>query len=184
MSQYIIGLVGRQGSGKGTVAKILAEKYGAELFRFSAILGDVLDRIAIERTRDNMIKISEALRTSFGEDVLAYAIEKDAINSTSDIVVIDGIRRIDDIAALEPLPQFRLIEISASAKVRYDRMTQRGEKSGENEMTWDEFMAQEQAPTELSIPSVVARAWKTIENDGSAEELAIKIDELVKQLGK
>jgi dephospho-CoA kinase len=152
MSRHIIGLVGRQGSGKGTAAKILAEKYGAQLFRFSAILGDVLDRVAVERTRDNMIKISEALRATFGEDVLAYAIEKDAINSTSDIVVIDGIRRIEDIAALEPLPQFKLVEISAPAKVRYDRMTHRGEKSGENEMTWDEFAEQEQAPTELSIP--------------------------------
>ncbi|MBP9869558.1 AAA family ATPase [Patescibacteria group bacterium] len=183
MSRHIIGLVGRQGSGKGTAAKILAEKYGAQLFRFSAILGDVLDRVAVERTRDNMIKISEALRATFGEDVLAYAIEKDAINSTSDIVVIDGIRRIEDIAALEPLPQFKLVEISAPAKVRYDRMTHRGEKSGENEMTWDEFAEQEQAPTELSIPSVAARAWKAIDNDGSAEELTVKIDAMMQELG-
>jgi dephospho-CoA kinase len=150
MSRHIIGLVGRQGSGKGTAAKILAEKYGAQLFRFSAILGDVLDRVAVERTRDNMI---------------------------------DGIRRIEDIAALEPLPQFKLVEISAPAKVRYDRMTHRGEKSGENEMTWDEFAEQEQAPTELSIPSVAARAWKAIDNDGSAEELTVKIDAMMQELG-
>jgi dephospho-CoA kinase len=184
MARHIIGLVGRQGSGKGTAAKILAEKYGAELFRFSAILGDMLNRIAVEKTRDNMIKLSECLRNAFGEDVLAYAIEKDAVDSTADIVVIDGIRRIEDIAALEPLPNFRLIEVSAPAKTRYDRMTHRGEKSGENNMTWEEFAEQEQAPTELSIPSVAARAWKAIDNAETEKELEAKIDVMMTELGQ
>lgn len=179
MPKLIIGLVGRQGSGKGTAAKILQEKYQAELFRFSSILGTVLDRLAIDKTRDNLIQLSEGLRKGFGEDVLAYAIEQDALNAKSDIVVIDGIRRIEDIAALEPLPHFKLVEIAAPAKVRYDRMTHRGEKSGENEMSYDEFAELEQAPTEVTIPSVAARAWKAIDNGGTAEELEAKIDAMM-----
>lgn len=183
MPKLIIGLVGRQGSGKGMAAAYLQEKYHAELFRFSAILGAILDRLAVEKTRENLIALSVTLRKQFGEDVLAYAMEKEALNAKSDIVVIDGIRRIEDLAALEPLPQFKLIEISAPAKVRYERMTHRGEKSGETTMTYEEFSAQEQAPTEITIPSVAARAWKAINNGGTAEELKGKIDALMAELG-
>lgn len=182
MPKLIIGLVGRQGSGKGTAAKILQEKFGAELYRFSAILGAVLDRLAIDKSRDNLITLSTVLRQGFGEDVLAYAIEQEALNAKSDIVVIDGIRRIEDLAALEPLPQFKLVEIAAPAKVRYDRMTHRGEKSGESEMTYEQFTEQEQAPTEITIPSVAARAWKAIDNSGSAQELETKIDEMMRDI--
>lgn len=182
MPQLIIGLVGRQGSGKGTAAKILQTKYGASLFRFSAILGDVLNRIAISPSRENLIAVSGALRETFGEDVLAYAIERDVMAAEVPLAIVDGIRRVDDIAALEPSPTFKLVEISAPAKVRFERMKGRGEKPGEREMSWDEFAANEEAPTEITIPAVAARAWKAIDNSGTAAELEAKIDEMMKEL--
>lgn len=179
----IIGLVGKQGSGKGTVANILQEKYGAKLFRFSAILGDVLDRIAVEKTRDNLIALSEALRKTFGEDVLAYAIERDAATSDADLVVVDGIRRVEDLAALEPLPQFRLVKVEAPIKTRFQRSKARGEKTGESDMSWEEFLKVEnEAPTEVTIPSVEARAGVAIENDGTREELETKVRDLMEKL--
>ncbi len=183
MSKLIIGLVGRQGSGKGTAAKYLQEHYGAELFRFSAILGDILKRLAIEKSRDHLITLSESLRNGFGEDVLAYAIENDALSATSDLVVIDGVRRIEDLTALEPLPQFKLIEIAAPAKVRYERLTGRGEKADEMQMTWGDFAALEEASTEVTIPAVAARAWKSVDNSGTTEDLITKLDTLMSELG-
>lgn len=184
MPKLIIGLVGRQGSGKGTAAKLLQKTYGADLYRFSAVIGDILNRLAIEKSRDNMIKMSETLRKAFGEDVFAYAVENDVMKSTAGLVVIDGIRRIEDLAALEPLPQFKLIEIAAPAKVRYERMKGRGEKSGESKMSWEEFSSQEQAPTEITIPSVAARAWKAIDNGGTPEELEQRLDAVMAELGR
>ncbi len=183
MPQFIIGLVGRQGSGKGTAAQLLKDAYGAEVFRFSAVLGDVLNRLHIDRSRDNLIAISEALRQAFGEDALSYAIEHDALASDKDLVVVDGIRRIEDIAALEPLSNFRLIEIAAPAKVRYERMKGRGEKVGESSMTWDEFIANEQVPTEASIAGVAARAWKAIDNSGTPQDLERHLEEVMAELG-
>lgn len=178
----IIGLVGRQGSGKGTIAKLLQKEYGAKLFRFSAILGDVLSRIAVEKTRENLIALSEALRKTFGEDVLAYAIERDAATSDADVVVIDGIRRVEDIAALEPLPQFKLIFVDAPAKLRYERMRGRGEKPGEREMTWDTFLHDEHAGPELTIDDVAKRAAHRIDNSGTEEELEAKIREILRNI--
>ena len=183
MPKHIIGLVGRQGSGKGTVAKILQEKYGAVLFRFSAVLGDILDRVAVERTRENLIKISIALRQQFGEDVLAYAIEKDAATSDADIVVIDGIRRLEDIVALEPLEQFTLVSIEAPAETRHHRISQRSEKPGESSVSFEDFLKVENtAPTEITIPFVEERASITINNTGSLENLEDQISTLMTSL--
>lgn len=183
MPKFIIGLVGRQGAGKGAAAELLKTAYGAVVFRFSAVLGDVLDRLSIERTRDNLIALSESLRKTFGEDALSYAVERDALASEADIVVLDGIRRIEDIAALEPLPNFRLIEISVPAKVRFERMKGRGEKVGESSMAWEEFIAQENVPTEASIAGVAARAWKAINNSGSQEDLKARMTEAMTEIG-
>ncbi len=183
MSKIIIGLVGRQGAGKGTVAEYLHSRYSAEIFRFSTVLTDILNRLAIEKTRENLIMLSETLRKKFGEDVLAYAIEKDTHTTTADRIVIDGIRRIEDLTVLEPLPQFKLVEIVTPEKTRFERITHRGEKSGEREMTYEKFSKQEQASTEIMIPSVAARAWKTIHNNGTQSELMSKIDDLMDELG-
>jgi len=183
MPKLIIGLVGRQGSGKGTVAKILQETYSATLYRFSGILGDILDRISIPKSRDNFVKISEALRHAFGEDVLAYAVEKEITSSDAEIIVVDGIRRPEDIVALEPLPQFTLVNVSVPPKTRFERMKGRGEKAGETTMTWEDFLRVENtAPTEITIPLVEARAQTTIDNSGTEDDLRKKIEELVTAL--
>ncbi len=58
-------------------------------------------------------------------------------------------------------------------------MKHRGEKSGEADMSWEKFTAQEQAPTEITIPAVAARAWRVVDNSGTAEELAEKINDLM-----
>lgn len=183
MPKLIIGLVGPGGCGKGTVADILREQYGASYSRFSGILGDILDRLSIEKTRDNLIKISEILRHGFGEDVLSYALEGDVVTSPKDIIVIDGIRRLEDIVALEPLPNFKLVAVDAPPRARYERMKGRGEKVGESELTWEHFLEQEKAPTEITIPGVMARAWKTISNAGTREALETHVHQMMKGLG-
>ena len=169
MPKLLFGLVGLQGCGKGTLADTLTQRYGAGYFRFSAVIGDILSRLAIEKTRENFIKASVALRQAFGEDVFSYAVETAALAAPQDIVVIDGIRRPEDIVALEPLPHFHLIAIEADAQLRYERMKKRGEKATEANLTWDQFLADEQAPTERGIPFVMERAKYRLSNNGSRE---------------
>lgn len=182
MAKFIIGLVGQAGSGKGTVADFLREEYGAGYIRFSGILGELLASLGVKKSRDNFIAISKAVRDAFGEDVLSYAVEKKSLTSSEDIIVVDGIRRPEDIVALEPLPHFRLLSIEVPAEVRFKRMKNRGEKIGETEMTWEQFQVQEEAETECTIPSVMGRAWKTITNEGTKEELEQAVTTIMKEL--
>lgn len=183
MSKLIIGLVGQAGCGKGTMADLLQTEYGAGYFRFSAILSGILDRLALEKTREHFTALSETLRKTFGEDVLSYAIANEALHAPQDVVILDGIRRVEDIVGLEPLPLFKLVAIDADPKLRYERMKNRGEKASEKNFTWEQFLAEEQLPTEVTIPFVMKRATKTLTNNGSREEFETTVHGFMSELG-
>ncbi|MSR85203.1 hypothetical protein EXS71_02070 [Candidatus Uhrbacteria bacterium] len=183
MAKLIIGLVGQAGCGKGTATDILREQYGAGYYRFSAILENILDQLALDHTRENFTKLSEISRQTFGEDVLSYALEKQAVTAQEDVVIVDGIRRLEDLAALEPLPHFKLIAIEVPVEVRYQRVIGRGEKAGEKNMTMKEFLEQEKFPTEVTIPAVMKRATKTISNAGTRKEFEKEIHDMMKEFG-
>ncbi len=183
MPTLLLGLVGLQGCGKGTLADLLTQQYGAGYFRFSAVISDILTRLAIEKNRDNYTKASIALRQAFGEDVFSYAVETAALQAKQDIVVIDGIRRPEDVVALEPLPHFHLISIEADAQLRFERMKARGEKATEASMTWEKFLADEQLPTEVTIPFVMERAKFRLANNGTREDFEAASHALLASFG-
>lgn len=179
----ILGLVGTPGSGKSAVAEYIIANYGGEQFRFSDYLSHVLKKMNLEKSRENMIKLSVILRKEFGEDLFSHAVASDAVRSDSGLVLVDGIRRPEDLAAFRPLPNFQLIAVNADAKLRYERMKNRGEKTGETNMTWEEFETTEKAPTEITIPETMTFANHVVMNDGSVEELHAKIDDIMKVIG-
>lgn len=182
MPSLILGFVGQAGCGKGTVAKYLKETYGATTFSFSTSMRDVLRRLHLEESRNNLIKVSEVLRAGFGEDLFSRVIAEDAREATTDLVVIEGIRRDMDIVTLAPLPNFVLVAIDVETEVRFGRLKNRGQNSGETEMTKEQFLAEEQRSTEITIPGVMAKATERIKNNSSLEELKIEIESLLKRL--
>ena len=181
MSKIIIGFTGLLSSGKGTATKYLEEKYKAKNCRFSSILRDILSRIYTEHSRDNLIRLSEMLRTTFGENILAKAISEDAKNSESDITVVDGVRRLADIEHLTKLPNFILVEIFAESTVRYERLVQRSENVDDKNKTYEQFLADHQRSTELSILEVVPHAKEKIDNNGTVEQLQQQLDSLIEK---
>lgn len=180
--RIIIGLVGRKGSGKGTVARIMKDRYGASVYRFSDVLRDILDRLFIEKSRENLIRLSEVLRKEFGQRILKDAMAKQVERDTASVIVVDGIRRLDDLDGLEMLGDFTLVNITAALELRYQRILQRGENAGETTGTFEEFKDMETWPTEISIGDVEGKAAHSIENLGSYDDLAAKVDELMKQI--
>ena len=81
MKKIILGFSGLMASGKGTAAKYVQEAYGASTYRFSTMLRNTLDRFYLPHTRDNLINISEVLRQTFGEDMMAKTMPMIPISS-------------------------------------------------------------------------------------------------------
>ncbi len=76
-NKIIIALVGSISSGKGTVADHIIKKYNASSYTFSTMLKDVLKRFYLEINRDNLVKLSEQIRGTFGEETMAMTMSKD-----------------------------------------------------------------------------------------------------------
>lgn len=179
--KLIIGLAGAMASGKGTAAEYLKNKYHAATYRFSTMLSDALDRFYLERNRDNFVKISEIIRGTFGEDIMAKTMAKDVEKDTNTIIVVEGVRRLADTKYLRKLEGFVLAEISADIKTRYKRLTQRSEKTDDKTKTFAEFKADHKRSTELSILAVAKQATEKIDNNGDLARLCQQLDKLVKK---
>lgn len=179
--KVILGFTGLLASGKGTAAKYLEEKYGAATFRYSTMLRDILNRVYVPQTRDNMVRLSEFLRGAYGEDVMAKTIAEDIKQSESKIIMVEGVRRLADIAYLSKLPNFVLVEIFAKPKIRYERLIKRGENTDDNSKTYEQFLADHQRSTEVSILEVIKHATERVDNNGDFAALHKQLDDLVEK---
>src|SRR5665811_1741075 len=176
MPKLIIGLVGPLASGKGVVKDYICEKYQAKSYKFSNPIRDVLKRLHIPISRENMQNISLDLRNRFGEDLFAKIIAKDVKEDETNIIVVHGARRLADIKHLQPLTEFKLISINADMKKRFQRVKGRNENEGDKEKTFEQFQADENRETELTIPKVMAVNDFSIDNNCNFEELYRQID--------
>lgn len=181
MTKLILGLAGEMACGKGTVAKYIGEKYHGGSHRFSTMLRDVLDRLHLEKSRENMQKISQILRDNFGDDLLARVIFEDVKNDQSEIVAIDGIRRMPDIKYLKELSQFKLVYLEADMEKRYERIIKRGENADDNNKSFEQFQKEHQNEAELRIKDLKNYADFVADNNGTIEELYRQIDEIIKE---
>lgn len=183
MKKIIIGLVGEKLSGKGTAAEHLEKDFGGSVHKFSTSMRDCVKRLHLPVSRENLIAFSEMTRKAFGEDLYAKVIAGDSQDDTSQLVVVDGIRREADITALKKLDNFHLVYVTAPAEMRYKRMQTRGENAGETEMSWEGFMEEENAPTEVAIPVLGATAKHRIENIGTFEEFHMQLEKVMDEIG-
>jgi len=182
--KIIIGLTGKIACGKGVTKKYILSKYGdrAADYRFSTILRDILKRLAVETGRENLQKVSLALRTEFGDDILAKAIAKDIKEDKHEIVVIDGIRRLNDIKYLRLIHGFILIRIVSEEKLRFMRVVFRNENPGDDQKTYEDFLNDEKAEAEIEIPRVMAKAEMEIYNEDTMVELERNIDKVLAKI--
>jgi len=181
MAKIIIGLVGLQASGKGSVAKYLAQTHNASIHRFSTMLRDIAERLYIVQNRDNLQNLSSTLRLNFGEDLLAKVMAKDVETDPAEIVVIDGVRRFADIIFLRDIPHFRLIKIDTDQDLRFKRLVDRAENVGDDKKSYQDFVEDERREADREIPQVMAQTELSIDNNGGFDALHAQIDKLLEQ---
>ena len=184
MQQIVLGFVGDLAAGKGTIAKYLTEKHGTNSYRFSTMLRDMLDRIYVDKSRENLQNLSTFLRQNFGQDVMSRVIAEDVARDPKELVVVEGVRRPTDITYLEKNPGFHLIYITADPKIRWQRLVARKENPGDDTKTFDEFLKDEQAEADRLIKDLGAKAEFAINNNGTFQELYAQMETILKQVKK
>ena len=183
MAKLILGFVGQMASGKDTAADYIEANYTGKNYSFSDMLGDVLKRYHLDKNRDNLVKISEAMREYFGDDILAKTMANDVANDEHEIISISNVRRPADIVYLEKLPGFVLVNIFAEPKTRYERLVNRGDKADDNSKTYEQFLEDHKRSTEVTIETVAQTATERIDNNGSFEDLYTQVDDIISRYG-
>ena len=181
-NKIVIGLAGEMSSGKTTVTEYIIKKYGGVSYRFSTPLSDIAERIYVEKTRINLQNISTMLRKEFGEDTLSRILYNDVKNNTDNkIILVDGVRRKEDIVYLETMPGFSLVYINASLEQRYKRLIGRNEKIDDQTKTFEEFKKEQLHESELEISKLKDESKLIFDNSGDLDYLYTQIDKFMSE---
>lgn len=166
-----IGLTGENRSGKDTFCEIVSEickKAGISVDKCTSsdVLFKTFDVWKIKKTRKNAQKLVSAMVSKFGSNILSKAMKQLMKCNTADIVIFNGVRMPSDITMLKTLPNSFIVYVTAEVKKRYDRC-KNGDKVGENKLSFEEFMKEEKAPTEVHIKEIGKNADIKIKNNSS-----------------
>ncbi|NCU44607.1 hypothetical protein EOM71_02940 [Candidatus Falkowbacteria bacterium] len=184
MDKLIIGLTGQLAAGKTTIAKYLAEKYGGKVYGFSGPLRDIVDRLTLPQTRENMANLSSILRRQFGQDIILKAIMRDVQNEPCPFILLEGMRRYGDFMAFREFPNFHLVAVLAEQELRHQRMTKRGQNPDDATKTLEQFKLDEQGEAEQDIPRAIAEADFKVDNNGDLAALYEQAEAIYQQLTK
>lgn len=176
----IIGLTGKNGSGKGEVAAFLREK-SFYYYSLSDVIREHLQTKNIPVTRETLILAGNELRQRYGADVLARLTLKKIDPNRN--YVVDSIRNPAEVLALKSAGNFVLLNIDAPPEVRFERIRTR--KREQDPKTLEDFLLVEEAEKQSesehkqSIEDCQSMADYTIINEGSLEEVHQKIATIV-----
>jgi len=187
MSKIVIGLVGPIAAGKSTTVEILKKK-GFASYSLSDRIREEIQNRNLEITRETLNQVSNDLRETVGADVLAQKTSELIDKENSEKIVIDSIRNPQEINFLKNHFRMYVIGLIAPQEKRFDFFANRGTNVA-GITTWEEFKALDDMELSQSgeykqqVQACLDLADIVIENTGSVEELEVKLEEILKNLG-
>ncbi len=177
----IIGLIGKTGSGKDTFSDYLKENFHSiDVFRFSQPLTDALSIFFDKIKKQDQIWLSNNLRNRFGEDILSRAIAKKIKESKKQLIILNGIRVIQDFNLIKEL-NGKTVYISVDIEKRWRRVQLRKEKEDDN-VDFDKFTEMDNNRTEEQIKDLGEKADFIIENNNDLQSFKNNINNLINEI--
>jgi dephospho-CoA kinase len=169
MPKLIVCLTGMPGAGKSTIAAGLQKRGFASINMGDAVRAEAKRR-NLEPTGQNLGKLMLELREKNGQGAVAELIKDQIANSTSDVVMIDGVRSNAEIEVLQKIAPVKLLAIHASTNTRFSFLSSRGRSDDPSDRkTFDERDSREIG---VGISASIALADETLSNNNlTVEEL-------------
>lgn len=181
----IIGLTGKNGSGKGEVASFLKER-GFHYHSLSDALRDEAAKRGKAVTRDVLVALGNELRENEGAGCLAERIFKKL--DPEKHYVIDSIRHPSEVQVFRRRDNFKLLRIHAPDRLRFERLKQRGREN--DPKAWEDFLALEAkeaksgVKTDQQLDQAIALADVQIDNNGPLKELHEKVKQVLVRIAQ
>jgi dephospho-CoA kinase len=170
----LLGIAGTDGSGKDSLAQLLAKKYGWHFISVTDILREEAKKRGVELQRNKLREISAEWRREHGLGVLVDKAVETYKSSGIDAkgLVIASLRNPGEADSVHALGG-KVVWTDADPEVRYGRISSRN-RGTEDHVTFEQFQAEEKAQSQhsgdeatLSLTGVKDKADIFIENSSS-----------------
>ena len=161
--RIFICVTGMPGAGKSVIARYIANELGVKLYT----MGDAVRRAAkeagVSSDAKSMMEFAKNLRRRYGSTIVARLILEELKENSNMLLVIDGIRSIDEVAEFRKHGSVVLVAVHASPRERFNRLKSRGRP--DDPSTWEEFVERDMRELELGIGNVIALADVMVVNE-------------------
>ncbi|OQA58192.1 MAG: hypothetical protein BWY42_00154 [Candidatus Omnitrophica bacterium ADurb.Bin277] len=181
----IIGLTGKNGSGKGEAASFLKER-GFHYYSLSDALREEAGKRNLEICRDSLVALGNELREKEGPGCLAERIF--AKLDPEKHYVIDSIRHPSEVQVFRRRSNFTLIRIHAPERLRFERLKQRGREN--DPKAWEDFLVLEakeagsETKTDQQLDQTLGLADLQIDNNGPLKEMHEKLKHVLVKIAQ
>ena len=172
----VVGLVGRAGAGKDTVAGILGEKYPS--VRMGEVVIEETRRRNLELTDENVGAVATDLRRREGMDAIARRCVDRLRSFDAPLVIVNGIRGPDEIRLFEDeFQQFYVVEVWSPERTRFERIRSRGRSDDTGD--FEQFLARDRREEGWGLGEAISLASHRIANDGTLDDLRSRTEEMI-----
>ncbi len=181
----IIGLTGKNGAGKGEVAKYLRER-GFQYFSLSDVLREEASKENVAVTRENLIQLGNKLRLQLGPGALAERIFSRLDPEKN--YIVDSVRHPSEVEVLRRRVDFILACVNAPQRLRFERIKLR--KRENDPQTFEEFQSVETREaasanaTDQQLDHAIAKADVVLDNGGPLKMLHERVREVLLEFSK
>jgi dephospho-CoA kinase len=179
--KLIVCLTGMPGAGKSSVASFLKEK-GFEVVTMGDVVREEAKRQGLEPTDINLGKMMLKLRQDLGPGAVGHIVLQKLARdgSSSNVVVIDGIRSTAEVEVLKKVGHVRLLAIHASQDTRFKHLRKRGRADAPSSS--NEFAGRDKRELSVGVSEAIALANEMISNnDLTLEQLKLRAYDIVKE---
>jgi len=173
----VIGVTGMPGAGKDVVREVFRE-LGFPIVTMGDEVRAEAERKGLPPTPENLGKTMLKLRAEEGPGVLAKRCltKIEALNSK--IVVVDGIRSLDEVAEYKKEhPDLKIIAVHASPETRFERLVRRSRSDDPED--WKVFNERDQRELSVGLGNVIAAADIIVVNEGKKEAFKQKLRKIL-----
>ncbi|MGD2107261.1 MAG: AAA family ATPase [Nitrosopumilaceae archaeon] len=172
MTKLIVCLTGMPGAGKSTIAEGLKSK-GYEIINMGNAVRNEAKKRNLEPTGSNLGKLMLELREKNGPGAVAELVKPQIENSSSEVIIIDGIRSSPEIEVLRKYGTVKLLAIHASTETRFDFLQQRGRS--DDPKTKENFEERDDRELGVGISNPIALSDDAISNNNLTKEELIEL---------
>ena len=163
------------GAGKSTIANGLKSR-NFEIINMGDAVREEAKKRNLEPTSQNLGKLMLELREKNGPGAIAELIDDKIKNSSSNVIVIDGIRSNEEIQVLRKIGTVKLLSIHASTDTRFSFLSDRGRS--DDPQNRENFTERDTREISVGISTPIALADESISNNN------LTIDELIENAYK